>query len=197
MKKNLYYKLEIWTPEEGEEEDEVGVSKIFYEGREGQKYTVRVLDKFFSILKKQAMNFAQQFGIEDEKSTQNKVERRQKVNKNICFYFYKHFLTISNFYSRNQNKRNRLRVKMTKQGSEKPLHQWNQVQIIWIMKASKIYLELQISKNKSKITDINDAIEVDSHVLNYGIVNPGKLLGSILVVTNISESEQTIDLSLD
>ena len=49
----------------------------------------------------------------------------------------------------------------------------------------------------SKITDINYAIEVDSHVLNYWIVNPEKLLGSISVVTNISESEQTIDLSLD
>lgn len=34
-------------------------------------------------------------------------------------------------------------------------------------------------------------------VLNYGVVNPGKLLGSILVVTNISDFEQTIDLSLD
>ena len=51
--------------------------------------------------------------------------------------------------------------------------------------------------NKPKITDINDVIEVDSQVLNYGIVNPGKLLGSILVVTNVSESEHTIDLSLD
>ena len=53
------------------------VSKIFYEGREGQKYTVRVLDKFFSTLKKQVMNFTQQFGIEDE----SKAERMKKVNK--------------------------------------------------------------------------------------------------------------------
>ena len=43
------------------------VFKIFYEGREGQKYTVQVLDKFFSTLRKQSMNFAHQFKIEDEK----------------------------------------------------------------------------------------------------------------------------------
>ena len=85
MRNDLYYKLKIWTPEEDEDEDDVEVSKIFYEGREGQKYTVRVLDKFFSTLKKQVMNFAQQFGIEDEKSVQNKAERRKKVNKNIFF----------------------------------------------------------------------------------------------------------------
>lgn len=52
-------------------------------------------------------------------------------------------------------------------------------------------------KKQKPITDINEAIKVDSLVLNYGVVNPGKLLGSILVVSNISDSEQTIDLSLD
>jgi hypothetical protein len=50
---------------------------------------------------------------------------------------------------------------------------------------------------KTVITDIRDAIKVDSMVLNYGVVNPGKLLGSILVVTNTSDSDQTIDLNLD
>jgi hypothetical protein len=38
---------------------------------------------------------------------------------------------------------------------------------------------------------------VDSQILNYGIVNPCKLLGSILVVSNLSSDEQTIDLSID
>lgn len=38
---------------------------------------------------------------------------------------------------------------------------------------------------------------MDSQILNYGIVNPCKLLGSILVVSNLSSDEQTIDLSID
>jgi len=37
----------------------------------------------------------------------------------------------------------------------------------------------------SKIADINDTIEANSQVPNYGIVNPGKLLGSFLMITNI------------
>jgi hypothetical protein len=40
-------------------------------------------------------------------------------------------------------------------------------------------------------------IKVDSQVLNYGNVNPGKLLGSIVVISNVSSEEQTIELSLD
>lgn len=45
--------------------------------------------------------------------------------------------------------------------------------------------------------DIKDVIKVDSEVLNYGVVNPGKLLGSILNITNMSEIEQVIDISID
>jgi hypothetical protein len=45
--------------------------------------------------------------------------------------------------------------------------------------------------------DIKDVIKVDTEVLNYGTVNPGKLLGSIIVITNTSEEEQTIELSID
>lgn len=34
-------------------------------------------------------------------------------------------------------------------------------------------------------------------MLNYGIVNPCKLLGSILIISNLSSDEQTLDLYID
>lgn len=54
MKRDLFNKLEITDPEE----DDMEVSKIFYEGREGQEYTVKVLEKFFDNLTSHAENFA-------------------------------------------------------------------------------------------------------------------------------------------
>lgn len=68
MRDNLYSKLEIWEPEDEDDEDSMNVSKLFYEGREGQKYTVKVLDKFFTALKTQAVNFTQKVRFENEKS---------------------------------------------------------------------------------------------------------------------------------
>lgn len=80
MRNNLFDKLELWEPEDEDDEDSVDVSKLFYEGREGQKYTVEVLDKFFSSLKTQAVNFAQQLRFEGEQS-QHKSEKMEKVLK--------------------------------------------------------------------------------------------------------------------
>ena len=66
--------------------------------------------------------------------------------------------------------------------------------------SSKEGLKSLLSKTKTskkQINDINDAIKVDSQLLNYGVVNPCKLLGSILMVSNLSSDEQTINLSTD
>ena len=68
MKIDLYTKLELPLPDDDESDDDVDVSKIFYEGREGQKFTVRVLDKFFSNLKNQAQNYAHNQKMENEQA---------------------------------------------------------------------------------------------------------------------------------
>ena len=40
-------------------------------------------------------------------------------------------------------------------------------------------------------------IQVDSQVINYGSFYPGKLLGSTLLVTNVTNQEQLVELSID
>jgi len=44
------------------------------------------------------------------------------------------------------------------------------------------------------ITDVNEAIEVDSQVINFGTFMPGKLLGSTLLVKNKTKQEQVIQM---
>jgi len=78
MKNDLFDKLEIVQPEEDDDEDNIDVSKIFYEGREGQKYTVEVLEKFFANLKNQAKYFAHQLTSPNDKPKE-RVEEREKV----------------------------------------------------------------------------------------------------------------------
>lgn len=81
LKNDLYNKLEIPVPEE--EDEDMEVSKIFYEGREGQEYTVKVLERFFSKLSHQAEQFTQQNFREEERQ---KAEEQQQVaiNDNQC-----------------------------------------------------------------------------------------------------------------
>jgi len=38
-------------------------------------------------------------------------------------------------------------------------------------------------------TDVNEVIEVDSHVINFGTFMPGKLLGSTILVKNKTKTE--------
>ena len=48
-----------------------------------------------------------------------------------------------------------------------------------------------------RFTDISKTIKVDSRVLNFSAFYPGKMLGSTLIVKNISHWDQIVELSLD
>lgn len=45
--------------------------------------------------------------------------------------------------------------------------------------------------------NISKTISVDSYVLNFGTFYPEKLLGSILIVQNITDHDQIVELSID
>ena len=65
----------------------------------------------------------------------------------------------------------------------------------------KSLLMAKLNETKSKPKpfhyDINKTISVDSYVLNYGTFFPEKLLGSILMVSNQTEDEQVVELTID
>ena len=54
-----------------------------------------------------------------------------------------------------------------------------------------------IRKQQSRLTDVKKMISVDSTVLNYSTYYPGKMLGSTLSVSNMSDCEQIVELSVD
>lgn len=45
--------------------------------------------------------------------------------------------------------------------------------------------------------DINSVIQVDQQVVNFGKFISGKILGSTLMISNISDKEQSITISAD
>ena len=49
---------------------------------------------------------------------------------------------------------------------------------------------------KENVVDIADIIDVDSNVINYGQFICGKILGSTLVLTNMSDKEHNISMSI-
>ena len=49
---------------------------------------------------------------------------------------------------------------------------------------------------ESQQIDINDIMDVDSNVINYGQFICGKILGSTLLLTNMSEQDQVVNMSL-
>lgn len=44
---------------------------------------------------------------------------------------------------------------------------------------------------------IEQAIDLDTNVISFGKFMPGKMLGSTLVVTNISKHEQIVEIAFD
>ncbi len=45
--------------------------------------------------------------------------------------------------------------------------------------------------------NISKAVSVDSHVLNFGSFYPEKLLGSLLLVQNLTDCDQVVELTID
>lgn len=51
--------------------------------------------------------------------------------------------------------------------------------------------------NKPFHFNISKTIQVDSFVLNFGTFYPEKLLGSILLVQNVTDTDQVVELNID
>ncbi len=83
MRRDLYNKLEIADPEE--EDDDLEVSKIFYEGREGQEYTVKVLEKFFESLTAHAEDFSTKSKEEPQVSPKSKEDDKVSYLESLIF----------------------------------------------------------------------------------------------------------------
>ena len=49
---------------------------------------------------------------------------------------------------------------------------------------------------QQQVVDINELLDVDSNVINYGQFICGKILGSTLLVTNLSSEELVIDMKV-
>lgn len=52
------------------------------------------------------------------------------------------------------------------------------------------------SQEEQNVVDINEVLDIDSNVINYGQFICGKILGSTLLLTNISDEEQVITMSI-
>jgi len=178
MKRDLFYRLDIEEPNEDDAEDYDKVSKIFYEGREGQDYTVSVLLKFFEILKEKAKQFVDRYDtLEDNSSEANAHQNKQEENKED---------------QEEESDKEKIRKKLGAQKNITSKPDSN---------SSKEGLKLLLNSTKQpkapEPQDIKDIISVDSPVLNYGNVHPSKLLGSIIMITNKSSQDQTIEIFID
>lgn len=52
------------------------------------------------------------------------------------------------------------------------------------------------TQEEQNVVDINDILDIDSNVINYGQFICGKILGSTLLLTNISNEEQVINMRI-
>lgn len=178
MRRELFYKLDIKVPNSDEEDDEI--SKIFYEGRDGQEYTVQVLQKFFESLRGKAKQFIQQYETSMEKSKSHPTTKQPEEEEK----------PTPSDDKESDKERIRRKLNEAKKQPQKQPSSSNKESLKSLLNATR-------STKKAPVTDINEVIKVDSQVLNYGTVNPGKLLGSILVISNTSDEEQTIEINID
>jgi hypothetical protein len=51
--------------------------------------------------------------------------------------------------------------------------------------------------HQHRITDIRKTIQTDCSWLNFATTLPGKILGSTLTVSNLTEAEQIVELTID
>lgn len=52
------------------------------------------------------------------------------------------------------------------------------------------------TQEEQNLVDINEVLDIDSNVINYGQFICGKILGSTLLLTNISNEEQVINMRI-
>lgn len=176
MRIQLFEKLFIKLSDDDDEHVE-NVSKIFYEGKEGQKHLVDVLNYFFNTLKNK--NNWNLLTISKPIVPQEPVQKEEPEPQD----------------EESESDKDKIRRKLG--GSKKAPASKNQQKNSSIEGLKSLLCGPNKPAKKTGPQDIKDVIKVDSELLNYGTVNPGKLLGSIITVTNRSEFEQTIELSID
>ena len=82
MKMDLFRQLYITDPDEMDEDEEGDVSRIFYDGRDGQQHTIEVLQRFFKSLKMKAKQFAHHYESVAESLKLQHQPRSQEVENN-------------------------------------------------------------------------------------------------------------------
>jgi hypothetical protein len=82
MKRDLFHQLYISDPEGADDDEEGDVSRIFYDGRDGQQYTIEVLQKFFKSLKIKAKQFAHHYESVAESLKLQHQPKSQEVGDN-------------------------------------------------------------------------------------------------------------------
>lgn len=60
---------------------------------------------------------------------------------------------------------------------------------------SRLQIKTQLQEEKS-VKPISDILDVDSNVINYGQFICGKILGSTLLLSNISDQDQVVTMSI-
>ena len=58
-------------------------------------------------------------------------------------------------------------------------------------------MDITETQELAKVIDINEILEVDSNVINYGQFICGKILGSTLLLTNVSALDQIVTMTLN
>ena len=54
----------------------------------------------------------------------------------------------------------------------------------------------EVQEENTNFTDITEILDVDSNVINYGQFICGKILGSTLLLTNVSEQDQIVTMNI-
>ena len=55
----------------------------------------------------------------------------------------------------------------------------------------------EVTKTSELHTDITKVLEIDQQVMNFNCYLPGKMLGSSLMIGNLTDFDQIIELSVD
>lgn len=99
MRRDLFNQLYITDPDELDEDEEGDVSRIFYDGRDGQQHTIDALQSFFKSLKSKAKQFAHHYesvaenlklqhqsksqGSEDNKPVEDEESDKERIKKKL------------------------------------------------------------------------------------------------------------------
>ena len=95
----MFNQLYIADPDQLDDDEEGDVSRIFYDGRDGQQHTVDVLQRFFKSLKTKAKQFAHHYeslsenlklqhqsksqGVDDNKPAEDDESDKERIKRKL------------------------------------------------------------------------------------------------------------------